>query len=71
MKNSFVLYTDYMEHIQLLDLEQRGVLITAIMSYASDGTVIEMDGMTAMAFSFIRSQLDRDNDMLDLYCLAR
>ena len=62
MKNSFVLYTDYMEHIQLLDMEQRGALLTAIMSYASDGTVIEMDGMTAMAFSFIKSQLDRDSD---------
>ena len=29
MKDSFVLYTQYAENIELLDYEQRGVLFTA------------------------------------------
>lgn len=60
MKNSFVMYTDYMEQINLLDMEQRGMLFTAIMQYASGEILPEMDGMTAMAFSFIKSRMDKD-----------
>ena len=60
MKNSFVMYTDYMEQIKLLDMEQRGMLFTAIMQYASGDALPEMDGMTGMAFSFIKSKMDRD-----------
>lgn len=61
-KNSFVLYTSYMKHIEMLSREQRGDLFTAIMLYASDETISEMDGMTKMAFSFIKDQLDRDKE---------
>ena len=56
------MYTDYQEHIKLLNMEQRGYLLTAIMSYASEGTMPNMDGMTQMAFSFIKAQMDRDNE---------
>ena len=59
-KNSFVLYTDYINQIELLDIEQRGVLFTAIMYYSSGVELPEMDAVTAMAFSFIKSQLDKD-----------
>ena len=59
-KNSFVLYTDYCEHMELLNMEQRGVLFTAIMCYASGGEIPDMDGATRMAFSFIKKQMDRD-----------
>ena len=62
MKNSFVLYTDYLSHIELLTLEQRGALLTAIMYYASGMELPDMDGMTEMAFSFIRAQMDKDNE---------
>lgn len=60
MKNSFVMYTDYYEHIDLLSMEQRGLLFTGIMCYASGREMPDMDGMTRMAFSFIKSQMDRD-----------
>lgn len=59
-KNSFVMYTDYMYHVNLLSMEQRGYLFTAIMCYAAEKELPEMDGMTQMAFSFIKSQMDRD-----------
>ena len=61
MKESFILYTEYAKHIGLLDIEQRGVLLTAIMNYQTGESLPEMDGGTAMAFSFIKEQLDRDN----------
>ncbi len=60
MKDSFILYTKYSEHINLLSLTQRGVLLTAIMSYAAGETLPDMDAVTAMAFSFIKADLDRD-----------
>ena len=59
-KTSFVLYVEYLEHIKLLTTEQRGVLLTAVLCYASDEELPQMDDVTNMAFSFIRSRMDRD-----------
>lgn len=61
MKDTFILYTEYAKHIALLNREQRGDLFTAIMSYQMGEDLPDMDGATAMAFSFIKEQLDRDN----------
>ena len=61
-KNSFVLYIEYLQNIELLSMDQRGELFTAIMHYASGKEVGDLDGMVMMAFSFIRSQMDRDNE---------
>ena len=71
MKNSFVMYIDYLPQIELLTMEQRGILITAIMYYSSGRDLPEMDGITSMAFSFIKSQLDRDNDKYEKISQAR
>ena len=62
MRDSFLMYTANMHQISLLTMEQRGVLFTAIMYYAAGQPVPEMDGMTQMAFSFIKAQMDRDNE---------
>lgn len=59
-KNSFIMYTDYMEQISMLKREQRGDLFTAIMAYADNAELPDMDDVTRMAFCFIRSQMDRD-----------
>ena len=61
-KNSFLLYTDYLEHIQDLSLEQIGSLFIAIMKYQKEEDLPELDAVTKMAFNFIRSQLDKDNE---------
>ena len=61
MKDSFVLYTEYEEHLSLLTMEQRGVLITAIFCFQSNKALPKMDSSTYMAFSFIKKQLERDN----------
>lgn len=60
MKNSFVFYTDYINQIELLNMQQRGLLFTAVMYYVAGREPPELDGITSMAFSFIRNQLDKD-----------
>lgn len=61
-KNSFVMYTDYQEQINLLSREQRGDLLTAIIAYAAGNPLPETDGITNMAFSFIKARMDKDNE---------
>ena len=61
-KNSFLIYLDYQEQFELLTDEQAGQLIKAIIKYEKTGEITKLDGMTKMAFSFIKQQLDRDNE---------
>lgn len=62
MRDSFVMYTSYYQHIQRLSMERRGQLFTAIMEYASGNDLPEMDEVVEMAFSFIKDQMDRDSE---------
>lgn len=60
MKKSFILYQDYKQHIDLLTDEQAGKLLKAIFKFNA-GNVPELDPVVQMAFSFIKSNLERDN----------
>lgn len=71
MKDSFVLYTKYLDNIQALSMEQRGMLFTSLMLYASGQEPEEMDPVTAMAFSFIKSQMDKDIEKYNETCAKR
>ena len=71
MKESFLLYTKYAENIEMLTMEQRGILFTAIMNYAAEKEPPEMDGMVKMAFSFIRVQMDADTEKYNDVCRKR
>lgn len=70
MKNSFVLYTDYRQHIELLSVNEKAQLLDALFKYA-DGEEVELEGMALMAFSFIRAQMDRDNEKYEKTCQRR
>lgn len=61
-KISFVIYSEWEENCALLSDEQRGKLFSAIMAYGGRGEDIskELDGVTAMCFSFMKNQLKRD-----------
>lgn len=65
-KNSFLIYLDYEEQFNLLTDEQVGQLMRAIIKYEKTGEITgeitDLDGMTKMAFSFIKTQLDRDRE---------
>lgn len=71
MRESFILYTSYMEHIDLLTMEQRGILLTAIFAYESKSELPDMDGMTKMAFSFIKSDMDKNEEKYQQVIEAR
>ncbi len=59
-KNSFILYKDYQPHIDMLSNEQAGQLFKAIFEYVEDRQEPTLDPITKMAFSFIKSNLERD-----------
>lgn len=65
MKESFILHTDALQAIEKLNMNQRGLLFTALMKYQSDQELPELDAVTDMAFEFIRAQMDRDNEKYD------
>lgn len=71
MRDSFVMYCGYMDQIKLLSMEQRGLLLTCLIEYVSGKELTEMDGMTMMAFSFIKSQIDRDAKKYEEVCQKR
>lgn len=55
------MYTEYLKHVQKMDMEQRGKLFTAILCYAAGKELPELDAASDMAFSFIQDRMDRDN----------
>lgn len=67
-KKSFLLYTEYKEHLALLNDEERGKLLMGLFEYAETGIEPYFDGMLKMAFSFIKTQMDRDLEKYESVC---
>ena len=66
VKESFLLYASQKEPIfSLLDIRQRGILLTALYCYASSCDLPKMDDKTLMAFSFIKSSIDYNNGLYE------
>lgn len=70
-KKSFILYADYIKHIGRLSDEDAGRLFKAIFNYVNSGELPDLDGMAAMAFSFISNQLDSDLQKYEAVCKKR
>ena len=68
MKSSFLIYLDYKEQFNLLSNEELGQLLRAIMLYEETGKITELNGMLKMAFSFIKTQLDKDRQKYKEKC---
>ena len=50
---SFNIYLDTLQHIEMLTMEQRGELFTALYEFAINERITDLDnGMVKMAFSF-------------------
>ncbi len=58
---SFILYQEYKKNISLLSQNQKGDLLDAIFAY-NEGQEIQLDPIVKMAFSFIKADLDRNNN---------
>ncbi len=68
-----VIYNEYLEHISLLSMEERGALLTAILEYGNKGEgeiSVKLTPCCAMAFSFIRNKIDNDAEKYRDRCLA-
>lgn len=61
-RKAFLLYTGYFEQIEMLSIEQRGILLTAIMAFQTGAELPEMDAITKMAYSFISADMRRDSE---------
>lgn len=70
-KKSFILYADYIKHIERLSDDEAGKLFKAIFCYVNNGRLPDLDGMSAMAFSFISNQLDNDLQKYEETCKKR
>lgn len=67
-KSSFLIYLDYEEQFNLLTDEQIGQLMRAIIKYEKTREIPQLDGVIKMAFSFIKTQLDRDREKYEARC---
>jgi hypothetical protein len=56
---SFILYQEYKKNISLLSQNQKGDLLDAIFSF-NEEVEIKLDPIVEMAFSFIKSDLERN-----------
>lgn len=61
-RRSFILYIDYAEQIEMLTIEQRGILLTAIMAFQTGEDLPDMDPMTKLMFSVVSGAMRRDNE---------
>lgn len=61
-KRSFVMYLDYQGPVGLLSDEDAGRLLKALFAYASGDELPPLDGAVAMAFAFVTSQMQRDEE---------
>lgn len=59
-RKSFIMYSDYKQHIDLLSDEEKGKLFSALFDYIETGEAPLLPPMATMAFSFMKLQLDRD-----------
>lgn len=69
-KKSFVMYTEYREHLEMLTLEEIGELTIALIDYQATGEVPDFPKRSALAmcFSFIRKRMDKDNAKYEEKC---
>lgn len=67
-KSSFLIYLDYEEQFNLLTDEQIGQLMRAIIKYEKTRELPQLNGIVKMAFSFIKTQLDRDREKYEARC---
>lgn len=58
--NSFILFSDYLDELLLLPMEQRGLLITTVFSYVNDKPLPELDLATALLWQTWKKCIDRN-----------
>lgn len=70
-RKSFIVYSEWLYNLSLLTDAQSGVLFRALLAYSNETELPEMDNTTAMCFSFMKAQIDRDNEKYEQVCAKR
>lgn len=60
VQNSFILYADSIEEIQLLTMEQRGLLLTTAFFYVNSLSLPELDQATSVLWQTWKKNIDRN-----------
>lgn len=70
-KKGFIMYADLLDNIESLTMEQRGILLTAILCDQAEKTLPQMDGAVTIAFSFIKKGIDINTTKYNEICEKR
>ena len=70
-RKSFIVYSEWIYNLSLLTDEQAGILFRALLAYSNETELPEMNPETKMCFSFMKSQIDRDNEKYEQVCAKR
>jgi len=60
VKDTFVMYRSYLNQLELLSFENRGIWITAVLNYVSGLPLPEMPPTVSIAFSIAKERIDED-----------
>lgn len=72
MRTSFILHNDIQASLDILSNAEAGKFIKAVVHYSCFGEMPDkLRGATAILFSVVRAQLDRDNDKYERISAAR
>lgn len=66
-----MLYFDMLEPLRALPDAEKGRILIAILEYGKEGTQPQFQGMTALAWGFIKPRLDRDVEEYERTVLRR
>lgn len=66
--DTFILRIDFFPQVKMLNLEQRGNLLTAIFAYSAGEELPDMDAVTTMCFGFIKASLDANAEKYQAKC---
>ena len=64
-----MIYFDLEPALSMLSDSEVGQLFKAAMKYGEFGVVPELDGMVAMAWTFVKPKIDRDNEAYNERCI--
>lgn len=70
-KRGFVVYFDLAESLEAFDDAEVGRIFRAMLAYAERGEVLPLPAKEAIAFGFIKKQIERDSEQYDETCAKR
>ena len=70
-KNSFVMYKNWKPSIDKMSLEQKGMLLDAIMTYQAEEEVAIEDSAVDVFFAMIKEKFDEDGEKYEKVCESK